>query len=190
MTPKFTEMQFVVEQGLISSINAAVRRVHIYENRNKVSKKKYHLKKDEMRKDFAKAIIKAASKLISTQSDQENALIKAVETVVEKLKNHKNIFTAGQPSFGIAQKALNLFLKYLWCLNISKHPLHCPIDSQILAKINWKKKGESGSTKTWPWFNKDDYKLAIELIRKEYKNTKSQSYCKMGIVKFQTQPWC
>lgn len=36
---------------------------------------------------------------------------------------------------GTAQKALNLHLKYMWCLGRVQMPPHCPIDSIVLAKI-------------------------------------------------------
>lgn len=37
--------------------------------------------------------------------------------------------------FGVSQKALNLYLKYLWCLDIIPEPPHCPLDGIMLNKI-------------------------------------------------------
>lgn len=37
---------------------------------------------------------------------------------------------------GTAQKALNLHLKFLWCLGKVPEPPHCPFDSQIIAKLS------------------------------------------------------
>jgi hypothetical protein len=39
----------------------------------------------------------------------------------------------GHVRFGISQKAFNLYLKYLWCLDIAPMPPHCPIDGIVLA---------------------------------------------------------
>lgn len=45
--------------------------------------------------------------------------------------------------YGVAQKLLNLSLKYFWCLGLIGEPPHCPIDRIIIsktrlrAKINW-----------------------------------------------------
>lgn len=45
--------------------------------------------------------------------------------------------------FGVAQKLLNLLLKYLWCLGYVEEPPHCPVDRIVLAKtilrgkLNW-----------------------------------------------------
>ncbi len=49
---------------------------------------------------------------------------------------------AGFP-IGRAQKALNLYLKYLWCRKEIKEPPHCPFDRRVIerlppeARINW-----------------------------------------------------
>jgi hypothetical protein len=36
---------------------------------------------------------------------------------------------------GVAQKALNLYLKYLWCLDKIRTPPHCPFDDRIIGKL-------------------------------------------------------
>lgn len=45
--------------------------------------------------------------------------------------------------YGVAQKLLNLALKYYWCLGLVNEPPHCPIDRIIIGKtilrgkVNW-----------------------------------------------------
>lgn len=45
--------------------------------------------------------------------------------------------------YGVAQKLLNLFLKYQWCLDMIAEPPHCPVDRIVIdqtrykGKINW-----------------------------------------------------
>ncbi|MGP8154789.1 MAG: hypothetical protein ACLQBQ_11760 [Smithella sp.] len=45
--------------------------------------------------------------------------------------------------YGVAQKLLNLALKYYWCLGLINAPPHCPVDRIIVSKtkysdiINW-----------------------------------------------------
>lgn len=41
----------------------------------------------------------------------------------------------GRFRIGSAQKALNLFLKYLWCTGLIPTPPHCPFDFQIIQKL-------------------------------------------------------
>jgi hypothetical protein len=40
--------------------------------------------------------------------------------------------------FGIAQKLLNLCLKYHWCLELVGEPPHCPVDRIVLDKTSFK----------------------------------------------------
>lgn len=49
----------------------------------------------------------------------------------------------GTYKYGVAQKLLNLVLKYYWCLGCIEEPPHCPIDRIIIGKthlrgaLNW-----------------------------------------------------
>jgi len=59
---------------------------------------------------------------------------------LDKLKldiesNNKKILKEGAISFGTVQKILNLYLKYLWSIDLIKEPPHCPIDRIILNKL-------------------------------------------------------
>lgn len=37
---------------------------------------------------------------------------------------------------GVAQKLLNLHLKYLWCLGVVAEPPHCPVDRIVIGKTD------------------------------------------------------
>jgi len=37
---------------------------------------------------------------------------------------------------GRAQKALNLYLKYLWCVSRKLEPPHCPFDGKVIEKLD------------------------------------------------------
>lgn len=45
--------------------------------------------------------------------------------------------------YGVAQKLLNLMLKYLWCADMVSMPPHCPVDRIVIdktkyrGKVNW-----------------------------------------------------
>lgn len=49
----------------------------------------------------------------------------------------------GRFRIGISQKGLNLYLKYLWCVNLIASPPHCPFDSIVISylpdckDLNW-----------------------------------------------------
>lgn len=47
---------------------------------------------------------------------------------------HSQILRNGRFRVGVAQKALNLYLKFLWCLDPNRaRPPHCPIDRIVLT---------------------------------------------------------
>ncbi len=56
---------------------------------------------------------------------------------------HSKVLRGGVFRIGPAQKALNLFLKYLWCSGQIGMPPHCPFDRAIMtllepsARCNW-----------------------------------------------------
>lgn len=62
--------------------------------------------------------------------------------------------------FGVAQKLLNLLLKYLWCLGHIPEPPHCPVDRIILGRTHLK-----GKLNWTQLVSEAAYKDAIDAIR-------------------------
>ena len=59
---------------------------------------------------------------------------------IERLKNeltsqYSHCLINGRFRIGIAQKALNLYLKYMWCLGLISRPPHCPFDSIVIGHL-------------------------------------------------------
>lgn len=156
--------QFIVEQALISSVAASVklrqRRFYRSASELKLNQNAYSKRKDLFRNAFADLLIEAANKVNGVASkNREKELLTQIGWIKEKLERIKdNLLVEEQPAFGVAQKALNLFLKYLWCFDLIEQPPHCPIDGQILGKIAW-------ADKPWPLFNREDYEEAIKQVR-------------------------
>jgi hypothetical protein len=66
----------------------------------------------------------------------ESAHLANIETLASTISNkHARVVSAGRFRIGSAQKALNLFLKYLWCSGIIPTPPHCPFDARVIAKL-------------------------------------------------------
>jgi hypothetical protein len=63
---------------------------------------------------------------------------------------------------GRAQKALNLYLKYLWCTGRKLEPPHCPFDGNVIKKLNKLKKLPSGFE---PWTAMADKDKYCELVK-------------------------
>lgn len=61
---------------------------------------------------------------------------------IEKLscftKQFSSILQNGQLNFGVSQKMLNLYLKYLWCHNKISDPPHFPVDRRIQENIGFR----------------------------------------------------
>jgi hypothetical protein len=79
--------------------------------------------------------------------DEVSSNYKSNVTEEEHLANIKNLsddLTArfcqwlhnGRFRLGIAQKALNLYLKYLWCAGFIQAPPHCPFDSIVIRYLH------------------------------------------------------
>ncbi|HWG18887.1 MAG TPA: hypothetical protein VG225_00055 [Terracidiphilus sp.] len=65
-------------------------------------------------------------------------------------------------TFGVAQKALNTYLKYLWCDCLIPAPPHCPFDSRILGLLKLPQNCE------WRWTRGsiEDYRQWVDAAKK------------------------
>ncbi len=70
-----------------------------------------------------------------------------------------NILNNGRFRIGTAQKAINVYLKFLWCLNQIPEPPHCPIDGIVLNKLK-------NGAKWTKLDNIDEYKKIIAEIER------------------------
>ncbi len=67
-------------------------------------------------------------------SDEDH--FRNVETLSGELSaNHAEVLVEGRFRIGIAQKVLNLYLKYLWCIGKVSTPPHCPFDAYIIGEL-------------------------------------------------------
>lgn len=78
---------------------------------------------------------------------------------IEGLANHisatsRSALENGRFKIGPAQKALNLYLKYMWCIGQIRTPPHCPFDAIVLSAIGcdgdrWTKVDDIEKYKSW-----------------------------------------
>ena len=76
---------------------------------------------------------------------------------------HKDTLEGKKARLGTAQKALNLYLKFLWCSGvIEPAPPHCPVDRIIITKLKIK---FDSRTPSWTKIDTpEDYQKIIETI--------------------------
>ena len=58
---------------------------------------------------------------------------KNIERIAKSLtRRHAGLLRDNRFRIGPTQKALNLYLKYMWCIGEVERPPHCPIDSVVI----------------------------------------------------------
>ena len=66
----------------------------------------------------------------------DDAHLSCIETFAHDLsRTHGGLLRGSRLRIGIAQKGVNLYLKYLWCLGRIPNPPHCPVDAIVMRAI-------------------------------------------------------
>lgn len=108
---------------------------------------------------------------IETQSDE--AHVQNITDLATSIsQGHAATLVNGVLRIGTAQKALNLYLKYLWCLGRIKEPPHCPIDAIVLGHAH-----EVANVR-WTQMNDiEEYKRCINSLRLQAQERKLSLSC-------------
>jgi len=80
---------------------------------------------------------------------------------------HAEILLGGTLRIGAAQKALNLYLKYLWCLGEIAEPPHFPVDAVVLQHIK--------PFRDIRWTQLDDIQLYERIVEAARAESKGES---------------
>jgi len=107
----------------------------------------------------------------------ENHHIKNIERFTQAItRKYHEILKDNQFRIGRAQKLLNLYLKYLWVLDMISEPPHCPFDNKIISEL--------GLNIKWTKLNSmEDYK---ELVKKAKKMAKNKN---LSIAEWELKMW-
>jgi hypothetical protein len=129
-----TQEKFIYSEVIKMTLTAAFatrggRKIYATEKENirKNIKKEIESKLVDMSKEYLDPI----SEKEQEKRHEEN-IIELSNSISEKYGTY---LEGNRFRIGIAQKALNLFLKYLWCLGKIHEPPHFPIDFIMLGKI-------------------------------------------------------
>lgn len=147
--------EFLIEEFWILSWAASVQRANLYRKEADV--------KD--RPEFKQNVIDYCKKnIIPMYSEEikENQHLDNIQSIVGEASKFASsqVLECGY-KVGVAQKLLNLQLKYLWCSGfITSPPPHCPVDRIILAKTSLK--GKMSWTKI---SSISEYMKAIQAIK-------------------------
>lgn len=151
------------ELSLLSLTNALSTRDKLFPiyapKANEVQKQKF---KEALRTQLDNLLTQYNQKKIS-EAEHINNIQQFAQDISQQFGHilHEQTFR-----FGVAQKLLNLHLKYLWSAGfLMREPPHCPIDYFLRDKIDF----------SYNWVNNNqvsDYEIVIEQL-KQYSNGQS-----------------
>ncbi len=120
--------QFLKAELFSLTLMATVQRAGVYS----------HGSRQNERKKFQDSLRSRLEKIVESYANQvtEEAHIRnIVELSVSLTSAHAKALENGRFRIGTAQKALNLYLKYFWCLGKIPSPPHCPFDRRIIKNL-------------------------------------------------------
>lgn len=125
---------FLESVGVSTELSAMTETLKSALGRNKVyTREELGNERSEFRSDWAKLLRQESKSYRSPVSDADHC--EAIHRISDGLSSgrYRQILVNGRLRYGTSQKALNLYLKYLWRLGVISTPPHCPVDSIVLA---------------------------------------------------------
>lgn len=123
---------FIESELRLDSIHAAFQRNKVYDTQASDKQRR------TVRGHLDKLLI-ACQKEYEHEMPRPDKHIENIERLAQKMTEEfqdQEILLNKNFRFGTAQKALNLYLKYLWCLGKIGTPPHCPFDSIIIDELS------------------------------------------------------
>jgi hypothetical protein len=150
------QKEFLRKTALLNAIGAAFQRASIYSDSACKRVAKERLKNDLER--HLRCIEKRYRLPISSDQHCRN-----IDKLAKQLSRiHSRVLKDRRFRIGIAQKAVNIYLKFLWCYGWIHEPPHCPLDSIVLR--------EAGDVSTkWTLLDKIvDYRKVVRKIHQKF----------------------
>ena len=144
----------------------------ISDNRFGSSRPVYKVVPTEKEQEFAqkcadfrstlKSELRNLAKGYSSRDLEDEPHIQNIRDLASRLKqSYAEVLNEDELRFGIAQKAVNMYLKYLWCANLDIRPPHCPFDYGIIAAL----KLNANFEHKWTFAHEDDYREWVRLAK-------------------------
>ena len=167
-----TKLKFIEDEFISSAICGAFQRAKVYadaKSDNDPNRKKLQTRLAALLRDL-KAQYK--NTVVSDQEHIEN--IERIADVLTEEFEKCGILNKNRFRIGIAQKVLNLYLKYLWCAGEIKTPPHCPFDYGIIARLPLSDKQKQDLQ--WTKLDKiEDYQALVDAARTKIATTQHAS---------------
>ncbi len=142
--------------------------------------------KDSEKNKFKKDLIRHCKENILPQytngkivkGEQHCNNIKKLKEYANNKSPYKHIIRKSSYNIGIAQKLLNLQLKYLWCACMVERPPHCPVDRIILERTKLKGKCNWTEIDSIPRYEKVIKAITEQATKDGYKSIAEWELCK------------
>jgi len=119
---------FLHEQAELSTVIASLQRANAYSSTASESDRQ------ALRIALKAALAEFGERYSSPVSHEVH--LKHISQFAQRISSECGGYLAsGHLRIGVAQKALNLYLKFLWCYGTIPTPPHCPFDSRVIAKL-------------------------------------------------------
>lgn len=125
------KIKFLLDEVWLLTFGGAFQRSYVYKENQS----------EKTRANFKKAIRLFVEKQLQPQYhtlvSEEQHLIN-IKDLISYSEEHHKILAGGRLKFGVAQKIVNLYCKYVWCLGLIPEPPHFPVDRIIQQKIKYR----------------------------------------------------
>ena len=130
------------------SLNAALQRNKTYQDDAR------NAERTALRTAWAELIRQESSRYADPSPVSDDEHCKAIRRISDAVSQRFGVhLVGGRLRFGTSQKALNLYLKYMWRMGRSATPPHCPVDRIVLEAANvsgsWTKNDSEGEYMRW-----------------------------------------
>ncbi len=159
------QKRFIDEEIWILTFGGAFQRAEIYkkDNFSDVMREKTRIQfREEIKKFIREEIAPQYQNIIDDDKHISNII-----RFTGWSESFSDILNGGYLKIGLSQKLINLYLKYLWCLNLIKIPPHCPFDRIIISKL--------GYYNPPSWTKLDDINKYKEFVHKAKEKAKKEN---------------
>lgn len=166
--PEALKTTFIEETRVANAINDAtkIRRGRLVFAKTTTPEEEEEPRREEFRLELGLKLREYAKEYTVVVEDEPH--IANIRDLGKYLSdNYQDILNDHELVFGVAQKALNVYLKYLWCVDGTTIPPHCPFDNIVLKEIRPRKIRNQSYTfeERWTHANENQYRDWVALAR-------------------------
>jgi hypothetical protein len=173
-----SKRKFLIDQIIKNCTNAAFQRANVYVKGLKENDKG----RENLRNSLKEKLLSMDEQYKENVTDAEHCT-NIVNLANDLTSECKDSLRDNRFRIGIAQKVLNLYLKYKWCLVEIPMPPHCPLDGRIINKRGLK--GQELDNCNWTEFDDIEiYKFLIEKCKDISKKNGKES-----IAEWELEEW-